>query len=333
MRRRTWLLSSLAGLTVPALAQQDWARVAVPIYAPADLLQGLYGHTLQPLAQDFVRAAQALASELRGCGPAVAPARTAWVRAMLAWERLSAVAVGPLITRRSLRAIDFQPTRPALIQRALAAGPGWDLALVGTPAKGLPALEWLLWAGPRQPVACAFAQALAQEIVAEAVAVEAGFAALARQAWDEDNGPAALAEFVNQWVGGLERLRWTGIEKPLRAGRPAELPRALSGQTAAAWAARWQGLRALTVFDGAVPPAPGQGPVPLETWLRGRGLNPVADSLRQAVQRSDAALLGLRPGSAALAAAGTLGALKRLAEEQVAPALDVRLGFSDADGD
>ena len=181
MKRRVWLLSGLAGLTVPALAQQDWARVAVPIYAPADLLQGLYGHALQPLAQEVVREAQALAAALATCGPAVAPARTAWVRCMLAWERLSAVAVGPLITRRSLRAIDFQPTRPALIQRALAAGPGWDLALVGTPAKGLPALEWLLWAGPRQPVACAFAQALAQEIVAEAVAVEAGFAALARQ--------------------------------------------------------------------------------------------------------------------------------------------------------
>lgn len=334
MKRRSCLLSPFAGLLAArAFAQQDWARVAVPIYTPADLLQGLYGHTLQPLAQELVRSAQALAAALRGCAPAMATARPAWVRCMLAWERLSAVAVGPLITRRSLRAIDFQPTRPALIQRALAAGPGWDLALVGTPAKGLPALEWLLWAGPHQPVACAFAQALAQEIVAEALALEAGFGALARQPWDEDNGPAALAELVNQWVGGLERLRWTGIEKPLRAGRPAELPRALSGQTTAAWAARWQGLRALTVFDGQVPPVPGQTGVPLETWLRGRGLNPVADQLRQAVQRSDAAMSGLKPGAAALAAAGTLGALKHLAEAQVAPALDVRLGFSDADGD
>jgi predicted lipoprotein len=320
------LLSLAAG---PALAQSDWARMAVPFYSPSAVLQGLYGHWALPRAQDFVREAQALAAALADCGLAREP----WRRTLLAWERLSAVATGPLITRRSARAIDFQPTRPALIQRALAAGPGWDLALVGAPAKGLPALEWLLWTGPKGRTACVYAQALAAELVAEAQALQQGFAALATQEWGEDKGPAAIAEFVNQWVGGLERLRWTGMEKPLRAQRPAELPRALSGSTAAAWAARWEGLRALTVFSGGAAPAPGQGLVPLEAWLRGRGLNPTADALRQAVQRSDAALRGLQPTGPVLAAAAGLARLKRLAEEQVAPALDVRLGFSDADGD
>ena len=34
-----------------------------------------------------------------------------------------------------------------------------------------------------------------------------------------------------------------------------------------------------------------------------------------------------------LAAAAALGALKRLVEDEVAPALNVSIGFSDADGD
>lgn len=329
MRRRPLLL---AGIAAPALAQQDWARVAVPFYGPAAVLRGLYRHHALPRALAFDRAAMALATALAdGCAPA--PARRAWVAAMAAWEGLNAVAVGPLLTRRSARTIDFQPTRPALIDRALAAGPPWDLQRIGTPAKGLPAIEWLLWRQPPSAPRCAYLQALAAELHGEAQALREEFAVLADREWGEHDGPAAIAEFVNQWLAGLERLRWAGMERPLRAGRPAALPRAASGQTAAAWAAHWQSLRALAAFAGGPPPAAGAGLVPIETWLRGRGLNPPADALLQQVARADAALRGLKPGAAVLPAAATLRGLKQLVEQQVAAALDVRLGFSDADGD
>ena len=74
---------------------------------------------------------------------------------------------------------------------------------------------------------------------------------------------------------------------------------------------------------------------PLETYLRGRGLNPPADKLRTAVDRVDQAMKGLRPGNDAplLAAAKELAALKHLTESELAPALEVSIGFSDADGD
>ena len=75
--------------------------------------------------------------------------------------------------------------------------------------------------------------------------------------------------------------------------------------------------------------------MPFETYLRGRGLNPQADALRRAVDAADAALRGLTPGARprVLAAARALEALSRLVESQVAPALEVSIGFSDADGD
>lgn len=92
--------------------------------------------------------------------------------------------------------------------------------------------------------------------------------------------------------------------------------------------------------DGTPPVQPGQGAVPLETYLRGRGLNPLADRLREVALRIDAAMAAVAGPDAAAAdgprvlqAAKELSALKRLAEADVAPALQVSIGFSDADGD
>ena len=78
--------------------------------------------------------------------------------------------------------------------------------------------------------------------------------------------------------------------------------------------------------------------MPLETQLRGMGLNPLADRLRQASEQVDAALAqvaqaGVQNPAAIQRTARALAALKFLAESEVAPALQVSIGFSDADGD
>ncbi|MGN6827449.1 imelysin family protein [Paucibacter sp. M5-1] len=323
----------LAGLSVCGLAraQSDWAREAVPAYTPLQMLQGLYRHWSLPRAEAFVQAVAQLQQRLD---------RPSWAGAMLAWERLATPALGPVLARRSQRQIDFAPSRPALIAKAIAAAPAdlKGLERVGTPAKGLPALEQLLWQPRMEPSARRYAALLVEELVAEAQALRQGFAELAGrepEAWDEETQLAGSAELLNQWVGGLERLRWAQMEKPLRSGKEA-LPRATSGLTAAAWAAQWQSLRGLALFEGRQrAPAPGEGLVPLESWLRGRGRNQEADALRSSALAADAKLQGLNPAQPApvLAAAKALEALKRLVQERVAPALDLSLGFSDADGD
>jgi uncharacterized protein len=330
-------------------AQADHARIAVPFYRPAQAMQGLYRAHLVPRAQAFAEAAGRLPPLLReACGtPAHERARAGWTEALAAWDDLAAVPLGPLIERRALRTLDFQPTRPELIERAVARAPrGADaMQRIGTPAKGLPALEWLLWSLPaakRPPgsPACTYVAEVADELAREAAALTTAVQEAAEREWDEERGDAAFAELLNQWVGAVERLRWAQIDKPRREAatkglRQPAYPRAASGQTAASWQRQWRAIEALAVFAGGAVPQPGQGVVPLETYLRSRGLNPLADRWAAQVSRAGAAMQGLRPDHRGRldTAVRELAQLKALAENEVAPAVQVSIGFSDADGD
>lgn len=332
-----------------AAAQAYHARVAVPFYRPAQAMQGLSRAHLVPRAQAFAEAAGRLPPLLReACGtPANERARAGWTEALAAWDDLAAVPLGPLIERRALRTLDFQPTRPELIDRAIARAPRGAEAMqrIGTPAKGLPALEWLLWSLPaakRPPgsPACAYAAEVADDLAREAAALASAVQAAADKEWDEERGDAAFAELLNQWVGAVERLRWAQIDKPRREAaakglRQPAYPRTASGQTAASWQRQWRAIGALAVFAGGAAPQPGQGAVPLEAYLRSRGLNPLADRWAAQVSRAGAAMQGLRPEHRGRldTAVRELAQLKALAENELAPAVQVSIGFSDADGD
>jgi predicted lipoprotein len=188
---------------------------------------------------------------------------------------------------------------------------------------------------------CRYAEQVAADIGREATALADAFAGGATRTWSDEDAVPAMSEAVNQWVGAIERLRWQDIERPLRSagqgGRKAvALPRAASGETQASWTARWQALKALGALPAkATPPPPGEALVALETYLRGRGLNPLANRLAEAVARADRRMQAITaPASRAhQQAARELAALKRLAENAVAPALNVNIGFSDSDGD
>lgn len=353
--RRRLLLVTLAAVALPLPAQQLPPHVALPFYAPLDFMQGAWRRWYAPRAQDFVQRAQALAAALSsaclapaGDRAALQAARTAWNETALAFSRLSAVAVGPLVRRRSVRQIDFMPTRPALIRRAIADAPAELAALerVGTPAKGLPALEWMLWSQPAAvgAPACRYAALVAEQVLAEARALEQGFSSLAGASPGADDEAAAeaaavaMAELVNQWIGGVERLRWPSMDKPLRSapqGKPPAYPRDLAGQAEPTWAAQWQGLRTLAVAPGNAVPQPGTDLVSLETYIRARGLNPLAERWVAAVRKVDTAVAAAHADAApsVQAAAQALAGLKQLAEAELAPALNIRIGFSDADGD
>jgi predicted lipoprotein len=340
--RRRRLLGGVAWFAAAPLAraQTNWRDVAVPAYAPQAFVDGALEFWYVPHAQAFAAAAARLAESLQaGCGPV---AQAAWRDALLAWVRLSAVAIGPLIERRSARRIDFQPTRPATVQRTIALRPAGEAAFehIGSAAKGFAALEWLLWdrAAPRTAEACAYARELALDIGREADALQAAFVALRDRERDDAAVVAQMSEAVNQWIGGIELLRMQGIERPLHEAQnrgrdaPPAFPRAASGASGAEREARWKTLRALAVFDAPAVPAAGEGLVPLETYLRGKGLNPLADKLRSSASTAGNGLASAAPATLQ-ASARRLAGLKTLVERDVAPALDVRVGFSDADGD
>ena len=353
-------LATLAASCAIGHAQPGTSDVAVPFYTPGHFMQGAYQGWYVPQATEFAAQSVALPGALSAfcsAAPAAVPeqlnqAKTRWQATANAWDRLSSVQIGPLLKRRSARQIDFTPTRPELIARAIEAAPSDSAAMerIGTPAKGLPALEWLLWSQPAAPntPACRYAVQVAHEISREATALSAQFTELAAREPDNDEASsgAAMSELVNQWVGGLERLRWAQIDKPRqshataapRGPRSTGYPRSASGQTAASWAAQWQTLATLAASGTAVaPPAPGAGLVTLETYLRGRGLNANADALARSVRQADASMRGLAPGpehGAALdAATASLAALKKRVESETASALQVNIGFTDADGD
>lgn len=342
--RRILIGAALAGplalLTGAARAQADWRQVAVPLYAPADVVRGAWA-TQAAAALRLAQRAEALRAALQrratDATPAATPAaQAAWREALLAWAAVSALSIGPVVARRSARRIDFSPTRPAAvgsgIERLAKAGPA-GMDEVGGGARGFGALEWLLWSpqAPATPEARRYAAWLADDLVDEAGALAAAFDAGARRDPDDESLAVDFAELVNQWLLGLEALRVGGYERA--AGRPGTGARALSGAAAAERQARWAALRAATTFAGGpVRPRPGLDPVPIETLLRGRGLNPLADRVVAATAAVSRAVAASGPSSAR-DTARALAALKHLGETQVADALQVTLAFSDADGD
>jgi uncharacterized protein len=350
MRRRTLLVETLAcaaacTTATRTWAQADWRRVAVPMYGPQDFVKGfVLGHAL-PRARAWQAACVALVRSLDGGVRSSHEARQAWTGAALAWAALSALATGPLVTRRSARRVDFMPVRTALVLRAIEAAPVGEEAMdrVGSAAKGLGALEWLLWApaAPRHDAARAYTTEVARAVQREADAVVEAFVSMAEREMDDEAVVAAFAEILNQWIGGLEQLRLQRLVRPVEEARTrgarAPLPlRPWAGIDGQERTARWQALQAAAIFAGGAAPPPGQGLlVPIETYLRSRGLNPLADRLRALTTSAERALVVAADNKPApmLRAAQRLGQAKHLAEADVAPALEVRVGFSDADGD
>ena len=200
-----------------AEAAPTWQREAVPFYDTVHALQGIYAHHAAPQAQAWERSAQALseataalcqASPGGNAQVALEQARAAWRSTAGQWEALSAVAIGPVIARRTQRAIDFAPTRPALIEKAIQAQPQGAAAMerVGTPAKGLPALEWLLWTRPMQPStpACGYAHEVALDIAegADMVMVKPGmpYLDIVRRVKDEFRVPTFAYQVSGEYA-------------------------------------------------------------------------------------------------------------------------------------
>ncbi len=332
-----------------------WAWAQAPAATPpstgpgpavASFVDGVLRQQLQPQVKLFSRSATALVSACerwssRGTNQRAA-AKLAWQDALRAWAGLGSLLVGPLLERRSARRIDFAPTRTAQVEQAIAQDPSSaeEMERIGSAAKGFGALEWLLWDGkaPTDDAARRYAVMVAKEIAVEAAGLEQDFVALLARPRNPDATRELLSQILNQWVGGAEMLRMQGLERPAQAtaagGRPA-LPRALSGAAALERQARWQTLRALLVGPGDGAAGAAAGPPTLEQMLQAEGHPDLAANLHGNVPKVEAALRAAsgndKPGLQA--AARTLAVLKGTVEFDAAPALDVQIGFSDADGD
>jgi predicted lipoprotein len=357
------LLSTVAWAQAPAGAPATTPTAAettaqpMPYYSAEQALQGVYDHRLPALAQSFEQAsAQLLTSTTAHCSgtTTLADLRVHWLQTLVSWQALSSPELGPVVARRSQREIDFWPTRERLLRQALDKEPKTlaDMERVGTPAKGFPAFEQLLATASGSalaPATCRYAGLVAQGIAAEARALSTEVAALMKNDWSEspDDAASAFTEWINQWLGGLERLRWAHIEKPIQTHRttgapssePLAFPRLTREANLADWRAQWKSLRTMARLQPgqyAAPPEPGKALVPIEALLIGKGLVPLAQRWAQAIDRTSADLAALTPQASEaelLAMTQRMKTVTLLYQTEVAAALDVPLGFSSADGD
>ncbi len=332
MRRRHWLLGTAAVICCGhrhAMAQPDWRRVAVPVVPVGAFVAAALQQFWLPRAMAFAERSAAL--KIAAAGGSVAALRQALAAARVDWAALSAVPVGPLLERRSARRIDFNPTRADAVRRAAGAlaGGTLDANTVGGPAKGFGGLAWLAdtmdsGSGAEHALWPPYAAWVAADIDDEAQALRREFGAAAAAPPTDEAATAHFETVLNQWVGGVQALRLSVFERPTQAPGPA------GGSTLAVAEARaqWDSLQALARWaDGS--------PASIEAVLRGRGLNLLADRLHRQLAAAGRAVAAARPADAASrrAASNALDRLRALAEAEVAPALDVRLGFSDRDGD
>lgn len=333
MKRRLLFGVLGLGMLLPASAAEPLAYAAYQAF-----VRQLYAQWYLPRSGEFAVQAERLviATSVCGDGAPIQGARNQWLETVSDWEYFSVVRGGALFARRSPRDIDFMPTRPDAIQRAVATDPQTLGALdeIGSPAKGLPALEWLLWRQSDPTKAhCSY-----QALVARAVAAEAGLLVHAYEkalgdGWDESAAEYAMYEFLNLWASGLQKLWWEDMERPLQksVGRNgAAWSRAASGHTRDGWLRQWAGLRRL-----AVGPAPS-----IQQYLLTQGQAKAADRLQQEVTASDTALAALGPAldtpdgrRQIQAAIKSLQGLQSFAEGEMAAALQFVISFFDEDGD
>nr|WP_316641878.1 imelysin family protein [uncultured Roseateles sp.] len=316
-----------------------WAADPLPYAAYAAFVRQLHQHWYVPRSAEFAEQSRRLAAVLQGDCADTAALRTQWLQTVGSWERFSAVRGGALLARRSPREIDFMPTRPEAIAKAIRRAPADAAAMdqIGSPAKGLPALEWLLWAGatPLDAASCRYAQQAAAAVAAEAQLLQRAYELALARGWDDGEAEYAMYEFLNLWDAGLQKLWWEELDRPLQKAapnRPALFSRALSGHSLTGWRGQWLGLRQLALGVEAGGPS-------ISAYLRANGQPEAADKLQQQVLEVDRAMAALElPANVAQAAqaratVSALKALQQFAEGEMATALHFVISFFDEDGD
>ncbi|WP_434416159.1 imelysin family protein [Nannocystis pusilla] len=316
---------------------------------------------LHARAEDMVAAVDALcAAPDPG---ALAAAQNVWSAERDAWSRVLPFGFGPLPPE--LNALDFWPVRVDSVEDAVAGAPDAPdadyLGGLGVSAKGMPALEYLLWGTDEAPALtalqapeggarrCGYAQVLAADIAARTDALAAAWsgeyadtlATAGSGSAAYDSLKAGLDEVVNKSIDACLTMVKGKLDNPLgnltgAAEDPSLMESRFSGRTRADLQANLAGVWA--VYHGADEGAPAAGISVLV-----RELDPALDDrVRAQYARAGEVLAAVpEPMTAALLADRTavqlardeLDTFRRLLKLDVASTLGVTLALSDNDGD
>lgn len=343
-----------AVLLVLTLCGSARSQSLAPLVAPSQWMSQLAEHELAPGYDELKRRVDALATAVEALcrvpgDAARAGAAQAWRAAALQLRRLSALPFGPVLDTRVLRQLDFWPTRPAQIEAAIAGQAAGTLPpdRVGASARGLPALEYLLFAAKRVPIdvdpaACAYAGWVAREALSRLRALPPAWPAWQQtlETPDAEHEARLLSDAVNTLIGSVDSLRVKYLEKPSHSqARPAAFDAWRSGSSRAHLLAYLDGLRVGLQSSGSSEPAPaGSGAPGLTALMRGRGMLELAARMDEKLAAAAAAMVALPadPASdpAALAhAIDAVASLQALLSRELAERLKVWVGFGESDGD
>lgn len=375
--RRGWPSRSAAALALGALVIAGGARCTSD--APDER-----GPVMRDLAQNvMLPTVEELGAQAAALGPAVQAlcddpgaatldaAQDAWRAARAPWEQSQAFLFGPAVDLGTASAIDFWPARPDSVDLAIASAPDpitpEHLATLGTAAKGLPALEYLLWSpaggdaavlaslDPADPSAaqrCAFAAALGVAVGEDAGALAdawspegGGFADQVATAGDGSDvfprAQDAINRLVNSLVALLQGLTDMRLGAPLgtKTGgvpQPDQVESRFSDGSAADLVAAVRGIEA--IYLGRRGDREGRG---LTTLVAARGKDTdesIRAALTDVIAKIEAIPAPLRQAveadpASVQAALDSGKALRRLVAVDMANVLGVSVTLNDNDGD
>ena len=318
-----------------------------------EVLRSLVVGQLVPDMTTLARASAQLTTSVAGLSAdprTLAAAQASWRTALLAWERVYAFRVGPLVDDSGLLRARFWPTRDAALARRLADPEPLNEASVersGVDVRGMYALEWLLFVAPAQSLleatpagertraaALAFAQNV-QGYADRALVLLADGSALAGTLGQ--SAQESVSRLVNQMIGTVETLASDRLSivlelhahDNLRAseiqGAPSQLSRALVLAQLTATEALYQGREGDGIRALVSPVAP-----QIDARVRTRFA-----AARTLLEQLDAPLevAVVRDRARVLAACAALKELERALKVDLASALGVTLTFTAGDGD
>ena len=324
-----------------------------------DVLTHLAHDVITP-AQDRLRTnAAALATSVdaqcsTGSTGAPEAAQTAWRAVRADWSVTAAFAFGPVLEQMQAGPLDFWPVREATIEEKIAAAPTTiDAAYIdglGTSAKGMPALEYLLFvAPPASGTRCAYAQALAADLarrtaqIADAWTTEHAdaLASAGHGSAVYTSEQAGLDAVVNATIEGLYRMVKEKLDRPLGNLTGSEPDPTLVesrysdgalpdlGHNLDGFAAIYLGAD----LESGGDPGLGALVAARDARLDDRVITQLAVARAALAAIPDPFATALTDRSAVQAARDEIDALRRLIKLDVASLLGVTLMLSDNDGD
>lgn len=348
-------------LTLASCADDDDA-------ARRTFLTTLADHVIVPIQQDLSTSAATLAADVAAlCAspdqPRLDAARHAWAVVRDRWDCTGAWVLGPVVTQMQQSPLDFWPVRIDTVEDTAATLDPVDAAAIdelGTSAKGMPAVEYLLFGDATADAAdlaaladarrCSYTAALADDIAERTAAITTAwtdeFATALKTAGDGSSEfpttQAALDVVINATIENLYALVKTKLDRPLGnltdgTVDPTLLESRFSGRTRDDLLAALGGFALVYHGPDRLP-----GDIPgLDALVAARDPDldaRIADQLARTFTSVEALASPVADTlaadrSAVQTARDEIDTLRRLIKLDVASLLNVTLSLSDNDGD